>query len=276
MSISVLILTLNEEANLPRCLDAVRWSDDIVVVDSGSADRTVDIARAAGARVLHRKFDSEDQHRLWCLREIPFKYPWVYNPDADEVTTPELHAEMVEAVSTSPNVVAFRVRFKNFLMGKWIRFSSLYPTWVVRLFRPECISFRRGINLEYVVDGPVGRLESHFLHYSFNKGFRAWFEKHARYAEAEAYETIRSLQTESIRWRDLISFDAVIRRRALKILSFRMPFRPFFRFVYMYVVRLGFLDGIPGFTYCSLISFYEYMIVLSVREIRHRENGKAI
>ena len=92
--ISCLILTLNEEQNLPRCLESLRWCDDIVVLDSFSTDRTVEIARAAGARVVQRKFDNGRDHRAAALK-LQFKYPWVYIPDADEVTPAELRDEML-------------------------------------------------------------------------------------------------------------------------------------------------------------------------------------
>ena len=124
MSISALILTFNEEENLPSCLESLKWCDDIVVFDSLSTDRTVDIAKSAGARVVQRSFDDEKNQREASLK-IHFKYPWVYNPDADEITPPELHDEIIEVVS-DPNrkEVAYRVRFKTMFMGRWIRHSS--------------------------------------------------------------------------------------------------------------------------------------------------------
>src|SRR5690348_11403726 len=112
MATSVLILTLNEEKNLPRCLESVRWSDDVVVFDSYSQDRTVEIARAWGARVYQRQFDNERDHRDASLR-VDFKHPWVFNPDADEVCTPELASEMGCVVAdTARQEAAYRVRFK--------------------------------------------------------------------------------------------------------------------------------------------------------------------
>jgi len=275
--ISVLILTLNEEANLLSCLEAVSWSDDIVVFDSYSTDRTVEIARARGARVIQRKFDNERDHRAASL-QIGFKYPWLYNPDADELTPPALRDEMLQAVrdaaaqgADSPS--AFRCRFKTMFLGRWIRFSSLYPTWVVRLFRPDKVRFERTINLRYVIDGPEGTLRQHFEHYTFNNGIHAWFEKHNRYALHEARESLQSLTAGGIPWRSFFSRHAADRRRALKELSFRLPCRPLARFFYMYVVKLGFLDGFAGFHYCVLLAVYEYMIVLNVLELRRRQQG---
>jgi glycosyltransferase involved in cell wall biosynthesis len=250
MSISVLILTQNEAENLPRCLESVRWSDDIVVLDDGSTDGTIEIARRAGAHVVEHSAPDEKSQREFSLREIDFRHKWVFNPDADEIATPELVAEMqTAAADTSRPMVAYRVRFKTIFMGKWLRFSSLYPTWVVRLFQPETISFQRTTNLTYEVEGPVGRLQEHFLHYTFNKGLHAWFDKHNNYSDAEALEALAALDHSKAPWGSLIAPDSLVRRQAIKEVSFRLPFRPTLRFLYMYLLRGGFLDGRPGLTY---------------------------
>jgi glycosyltransferase involved in cell wall biosynthesis len=272
--ISVLILARNEERNLPRCLESVRWADEIVVLDDNSTDETARIACACGARVVTHSAGSEREQRTYSVRNIPFRYPWVFNPDADEVCTPELAEEMRAVVSDGGRgEVAFRVRFRVMFMGRWVRFASLYPTWVIRLFRPERLSFERSTNLRYVVDGPVGLLQGHFVHYSFNKGLDAWFDKHNVYSRHEAQETLRALEQSARVWGKLFTRDPVERRRALKEMSFHLPFRPTLRFLYMYLVRLGFLDGAPGLAYCRLLALYEYMIVLKMREIRRREQG---
>jgi len=271
--ISVLILALNEETNLPRCLESVRWSDDVIVFDSFSSDRTVEIARDAGARVVQRRFDNERDHRQAALR-LPFKHAWVYNPDADEVAPTDLRDEMISVVQDgSRKEVAYRVRFRTMFMGRWVKHSSLYPTWVTRLFRPDRISFERTINLRYIVDGPEGRLQNHFEHYSFNKGLNAWFEKHNRYSQHEAEESLKSLSDGQWSLAGLVARDPVARRRALKELSFRLPCRPLLRFAYMYLLRLGLLDGLPGYHYCRLLAIYEYMIVLKMKEIQRRQRG---
>jgi len=268
MGVSVLILTLNEERNLARCLDSVRWSDDIVVFDSFSSDRTVEIAKAFGARVFQRHFDNEMDHRAASL-QLPFRHPWVFNPDADEVAPAELRDEILAACRNPGGRRAFRVRFKNMFMGRWIRHSSLYPTWIIRLFQPECVSFERSVNLRYVVNGPVGFLENHLLHYSFNNGFEAWFDKHNRYSSCEAREMLAALERK-FRIGGLFGRDPVARRGALKELSFRLPARATLRFLYMYILRLGFMDGLPGYHYCRLLSAYEHMISLKALELRRR------
>ncbi len=275
MSISALILTLNEERNLPACLASLAWCDDIVVLDSFSTDATVEIARAAGARVVQRRFDDERSQRSFGLQGIGYRHSWLYLPDADEITTPELRDEMLAAVRAPDQpAAAFRIRPKTIFMGRWLRYSGLYPTWQLRLCRPERVRFEREINLRAVIEGPAGTLQSHYLHYTFNNGLAAWYEKHNRYSSVEAQEALRSLRGAALPWRDLLPGRGSVRRRAmLKELSFRLPCRPAARFAYMYVLKGGFLDGGPGYVYCRLLAAYEYMIVVKMAEIRRREQG---
>jgi len=276
MNISVLILTLNEEVNLPGCLERVSWSDDIVVFDSFSTDRTVEIAKEFGARVIQRKFDNWSSHQNWAVRNIEYKYPWVYYTDADERVPSELAEEMQKVVSdNSRKEVAYRLRFRNMFMRKWNKHSSIYPTWVLRLFKPDKIRWERLVNPIAVVDGPVGRLKCHFEHYSFNKGITDWIRKHNLYSQDEAVELVKSLDR-NVKWKKLFSTDAVQRRKELKQLAFRMPCRPLLVFCYLYFFRMGFLDGMPGLTYCRLRAMYEYMIDLKVKELRRREKGLPI
>lgn len=276
--ISVLILTLNEEANLPRCLESLSWCDDIVVLDSGSSDRTVEIAREYGARVVTRPFDNWASHQNWALESIEYRHPWLYYSDADEDMPPELRDELIQvATASSQPHAAYRVRYKNFFLGRWIRHCGIYPTWVLRFYKPEMVRYERLVNPTAKVDGSIGLLQEHFLHYSFNKGLQAWFDKHNKYSTAEAIETIRDLREGAIDWAGLVDFANPARRRlALKHLSFRLPFRPLLRFIYMYVFKLGFLDGGPGFHYCMMLSIYEYMIVLKIRELGRRERGESL
>jgi hypothetical protein len=236
----------------------------------------VAVAEAAGARVFHRPWDSEPAQRKYSLT-LPFKYPWVFNPDADEVATPELSAEM-GAVAADPArpEVCYRVRRKDMFMGHWLRRASLYPTWFPRFFRPEKIRFERLINMAYIADGPEGRLREHMIHYSFNKGLHAWFEKHNTYSSLEAVEALKVLRGDRASVRDLFARSRVVRRRALKDLSFRLPARPTLRFLYAYLFRLGFLDGRAGLTYCRMLAVYEYMIGLKLKELRLREQGRTV
>jgi glycosyltransferase involved in cell wall biosynthesis len=273
--ISVLILTRNEELNLPACLASVKWSDDIVVLDDGSTDRTIEIAESFGARVIRHSAGGERAQREYSMQSIPFRYPWVYNPDADEVTPDVLREEMLHVVSDSRREeVAYRVRFRNMFMGRWLKHSSFYPTWVVRLFKPDKISFERETNLVYLIEGKCGYLENDYYHYSFNKGLSAWFEKHNRYSELEALEAVKMLGDGFVDWKGLIVInDPARHRKALKNFAWHLPCRPILAFIYLYVIRMGFLDGLAGLRYCRMRVIYECMIDLKIMELRRREKG---
>ncbi|KAB2674931.1 glycosyltransferase family 2 protein [Brucella tritici] len=273
MTVSVLIRTLNEEVNLPACLASLDWCDDIVVLDSFSTDRTVEIAKAAGARVYQRTYDTEDRQRMYGLTEIEFKHLWIYTPDADEITPPDLRDEIL-AVTADPDrpEVFFRLRYKNMFMGRWIRHASLYPTWITRLVRRDRVRFERSIHAR-ATGGPSGQLQAHFIHYSFNKGLASWYDKHNLYSSVEADLSAARLLERHIDWGGLLSGDPERRRRALKSLSYNLPCRPTLRFVYMYVLRGGFLDGKPGYLYCRLLSAYEFMIVIKMEEQRQRQSA---
>jgi len=274
--ISTLILTLNEEENLSRCLFSLGWCDDIVVLDSLSSDRTVEIARSAGARFIQRRFDDYASQRNYGLENIEYKHSWTLMLDADEVVPPELVQEIREVLSKyGDGISLFRIRRKDYFMGMWIRRSSGYPTWFGRLVKLGHVRVERAINEEYKTDGEIGFLEGHFHHYPFNKGFSAWFEKHNRYSAKEA-ELMLQGGMEYPALADFFCGDPATRRRAVKALVYRLPFRPLLMFLALYIFRGGFLDGRAGFTFCLLRSFYEFMINCKIKELRRREKGLSV
>ena len=272
MSISILILTLNEETNIGACLDALAGFDDVVVFDSLSKDRTKEIALAKGARVVERPFDNWAAHQNWAMDNIQFRNPWVFYLDADERMTPELREEILAiARDQSRAEVAYYCGRKNFFLGKWIR-HAMPPGMIMRFFKPGRIRFERLVNPVPVIDGPHGYLRHYFEHYNFSKGLTEWFDKHNKYSLFEAMEGMK-LRATPVGLGALFSRDRFERRRALKELSFRMPLRPLVKFLYMYVLKRGFLDGRAGYTYCKLQAMYEYMIVVKMRELARKERG---
>ncbi|MFN5495296.1 MAG: glycosyltransferase family 2 protein [bacterium] len=272
MSISILILTLNEETNIGACLDSLAGFDDIVVFDSVSKDKTVEIAVAKGARIVERPFDNWAAHQNWAMDNIDFKHGWVFYLDADERMTPELRDEILAIARDSARPeVAYYCGRKNFFLGKWIR-HAMPPGMIMRFFKPKKIRFERLVNPVPVIDGPHGYLRHFFEHYNFSKGLTEWFDKHNKYSLFEAMEGMK-LREKPVGLGALFSGDRFERRRALKELSFRMPLRPLVKFLYMYVLKLGFLDGRAGYTYCKLQSMYEYMIVVKMRELARKERG---
>jgi glycosyltransferase involved in cell wall biosynthesis len=262
--ISVWIQTLNEERDLPRCLDSVRWSDDIVVLDSGSTDSTQDIARRAGCRVFTRPFDDSAAHQNWGLRNLPFRHEWVLNLDADERASNELAAEIAGLEGRAGDAVAFRMRRKDYYRGTWIKHAGFYPTWLVRLYRPQFVQFRRLINSVAEVGGTVGSLGGHIEHWPFSKGVSHWIARHNSYSSFEAMECAAR---PDVCWNALISGDPYRRRAALKVLFSAVPAKPLVKFLYLYLWHRGFLDGRPGLDYCLLQSVYEYFIALKTSEM---------
>jgi glycosyltransferase involved in cell wall biosynthesis len=240
MSVSILILTLNEETNIAACMDSLSWSDDIVVLDSLSTDGTQRIAEEHGARIVTRAFDDWSSHQNWAVNNIEFRHPWVLYIDADERCPAELR--------------------------------ELYPTWFVRLFRPSRIRYERLVNPIAVVDGPIGELQEHITHYPFSHGISHWIARHNRYSDLEAVEAAKlrgAARPEGQLW----SSDPNERRRALKNVFFKLPARPALKFLYYYCWRRGFLDGRAGLSYASLQAIYEYMIECKSWELERRRRG---
>ncbi|MBX3332635.1 MAG: glycosyltransferase family 2 protein [Nitrospira sp.] len=274
MSLSILILTLNEERNLAECLKSVEESDDIVVFDSFSNDQTVKIAEEMGARVVQRRFDNYAAQRNAGLNEVPYKHPWVLMVDADERVTPELWAEMRSATETADQTVSlFHMRRKDYWFGRWLRRSSGYPTWFGRLVRVGHVTVQREINEQYVAHGEAGFLNEHLLHYPFNKGVTYWLERHNRYSTMEAAGLVME-QRERIAIQEMWSGNPIVRRKAMKQVAYRLPGRPFWVFIYLYMVRGGCLDGRAGLRYCMLRTMYEYMIDLKVKERLEEPDGQ--
>jgi len=274
--VSVLILTLNEEANLAECIDSCGWSDDIVVFDSMSEDRTLEIAKTKGVRLIQRRFDNYAAQRNAALTTVQYKYPWVLMVDADERVSPELAAEIATTIAgVGADVALFRIRRKDFFLGKWLRRSSGYPSWFGRLVRLGYVRVEREVNEEYIADGEVGHLKAHLHHYPFNKGVAYWFERHNRYSTMEAIAKM-GMHNDRIVVRELFAWDPIDRRRMLKQCLYRLPLRPLIVFLYLYIVRLGFLDGRAGFYFGRMRAAYEMLIDLKVIEARRRRRNLAV
>ena len=274
--ISVLILTKNEQQDLLGCLQSVAWSDDIHVYDSGSTDDTVAIAQGFGAKVTERSYGEselafggdEAAHRNWGLQNIPFKHPWVFVIDADERMTPCLVRAVEAAVALPGDRVAFRLQRRDFFLGTWLKHVQTSPFYI-RLIRPEKIRHERLINTASIADGPVGQVAGYLDHFPFSKGLGQWLDRHNGYSRFEAQQIISNRQAgEGFSWvKAFTAKDFHQRRYHQKELFYRLPFRPLMKFLLLYVVKRGFLDGRAGFTYAMLQSIYEYFIVLKVREL---------
>lgn len=262
---SVLILTLNEERNLPRCLASLVGCDDVVVLDSGSTDATAALARASGARVFTRAFDNFAGQRNHAQTAIPFRHRWVFHLDADERFTPELLAEC-RAAAGRFDLDGFYVAPRMLFHGRWIRHCTDFPAYQARFVRaPEFRFVQVGHGQREAPGMRLACLRANYLHDLSTGGDAEWLEKHRRYACAEA---AAHLGARSFPWRDLLAREPLARRRALKRLSYVLPCRPQLRLLYQYVLRRGFLDGTAGWRYCRLLAAYEGFAVTELRRLK--------
>ncbi|HEY9878450.1 MAG TPA: glycosyltransferase family 2 protein [Leptolyngbyaceae cyanobacterium] len=269
---SIFILTHNEEIDIAACIESALFSDDVIVVDSCSSDRTVEIASQYPVRVVQHPFESHGKQRTWMLRNVPYKHEWAYILEADERMTPALFQECLKTIE-NPDHVGYYVAERVMFMGAWIRRSTQFPRYQLRLLKRGKVWFDDyGHTEREVVEGTTGFLKETYPHYTCSKGLGRWIDKHNRYSTDEARETIKQLEQGNVAWGKLfLGASEVDRRRALKDLSLRLPFRPLIRWLYMVFILGGWLDGRAGLAWCTLQAFYEYLIVLKARELEHPE-----
>ncbi|XZE55515.1 glycosyltransferase family 2 protein [Planctomycetaceae bacterium SH139] len=262
LPLTVVVLTFNEEVNLPACLDSLRGRvDDVHVLDSGSSDRTLEIANSYHVPVHHNPFAGFGQQRNWAIDHIDHAHPWTLHLDADERLTTELVAELTELLAANPPEAGFYVPNKLIFGDKWLRYSSGYPIYQVRLFHRQRLRFEdHGHGQREVTEGKLRYLQEPYLHEAYNKGLDDWFAKHAKYARAEAELLFANNLPMLDCFRKLVSGGSVERRRALKSLAYRLPFRPNLRMFYSLVVKQGIRDGRSGIAYARLLAAYESMI----------------
>lgn len=266
--VSVVILTLNEEINIADCIASCSWCDDVHVLDSGSTDRTIDIARQCGAQVHVHHFESFGAQRNWAIDNIPIKHDWIFHLDADERFTPELVTATAKLIAAAPAEAGFYVPNKFMFMGRWLKRAAAYPTYQMRLFHRRRMRFcDYGHGQRELTDGEVGTLNEPYLHFAFSKGLYDWLDKHNRYSSLEALQVVAGSRD---RWSLLHLFtrDKVRRRRAWKEFGYHLPFRPFVRWFVTLFILGGILEGKAGRSYAQLIAMYEEMTTLKLRLLR--------
>lgn len=270
--ISVLILTKNEQQDIPGCLASLKWCDDIHLLDSFSTDETIEIARSFGAKITQHKFEGYSSQRNIGLKQIAYKYPWLFILDADERIPETLPAKLFEAIAKAdPSTVAFRLRRKDYLFNKWIKHAQITPFYI-RLVKPSNVRYEREINEVLIPDGKVEELDFSFDHYPFSKGIKHWIDKHNVYSTMEAERWIaeqNGVAKFSVR-KALFDKDFSTKRFHQKGLFYKVPFRPMIKWGYVYIWRRAFMDGYAGLVYATLQSIYEYFIVIKSKEILSR------
>jgi acetyltransferase-like isoleucine patch superfamily enzyme len=274
--VSVVILTLNEEANIAECIASCAWCDDVHVLDSGSEDRTREIAESMGATVHTHAFESFGKQRNWAIDNIPLRHDWVFHLDADERFTPELVAEMEMLLRDNPPDEGFHCPSRLMFMGRWLKRAGAYPTYQMRLFHKGRLRFKDyGHGQREDTEQRLRRLKQPYLHYNFSKGLYDWVDKHNRYSTLEALQIVNA-SGQQLSLGKVFSNDPVERRRAWKELGYRAPLRPAIRWFVTLFVQGGILEGRAGWTYAQLLATYERMITLKLRLLRRELKGAPI
>jgi len=280
--LTVVILTHNEERNLPQCLAGIAGLNaEVFVVDSGSTDRTVLIAEAAGAAVFSHPFENYSAQRNWALQHLPLSGDWILNLDADERLTPELADEIARTLQTAPEKInGFRLRRRTVFMGRWIRHGGHYPNYQLRLFRRGAGACEERLyDQHFVVTGPVESLQHDYIDVVASS-LSTWSARHIRWAEAEAAELVRGGSPEGAAVRASLTDGPIARKRWLREKLYgRVPLfiRPAGYWFYRYAIRLGFLDGVEGMVFHFLQGFWFRFLVDSILyEQRGMAGGKTL
>jgi glycosyltransferase involved in cell wall biosynthesis len=276
--VSVVVLTRDEETNIERCLASAGWADQVVVIDSGSADQTVPLAKSLGADVVTQPWLGFPGQREFALRLPMVRHDWVYFVDADEWVSPQLAAE-ISARLNAPTCAAYAHRLRLVFQNTWIRHCGWYPgSWVVRLVDRRFTKYDGSLVGERAqVDGPVHRLDCDIVDED-RKGLASWLHKHVRYAELEQQRRGRPAPWgERLRrfWSRDPADTRPLSRIILKDLVFpAVPARPLMMFIYMYVIRLGVLDGRAGLRFCFFHAWYQVTVsALQAEAARPPEEG---
>ena len=273
--LTAVILTMNEEVNLPRCLESLSGLEcEIFVVDSGSTDRTLEIARTGGAQIVEHPFENYAAQRNWAQKNLPLRTGWVLHLDADERLTPELVTEINQKMK-EPNIPVdgFLLRKRTIFMGRWIRHGGHYPSFHLRLFRKDKGACEdRLYDQHFVVDGAVATLTGDYMDVVASN-INSWTVRHARWARLEAQEMMTPSATAHRVKADPMG-NPIERKRWLREGVYAQAplfVRPFLYWLYRYVLRLGFLDGKEGLIFHFLQGcWYRFLIDCEIFERQER------
>jgi putative colanic acid biosynthesis acetyltransferase WcaF len=281
----VIIITFNEAQNLPPCLQALQgWASKVYVVDSGSSDGTQDVARRHDAEVVHHDWPGYAAQRNWALANLPLEADWTLILDADEVVTPELKAEIDRITRQPPDDVlenGFFINRLSYFLNQPIRHCGYFPSWNMRLFKRGTGRYEnRSVHEHVVIDNPVGYIARRaYLIHNDRRGLEHFYAKHNRYSSLEAGELYKDIVGLN-HGRDVANLtrDTRHRRWLKRNVIRRLPAPGFWRFCYMYFLRLGFLDGAAGLQFCRFIAAYDAMVAFKLAAMlrQTRRSGEIV
>ena len=273
LNLSLVVPCKNEEVNIERCLKSVEWIQEKFVVDSRSDDKTSEIAKGLGAKVVQFKYHGGwPKKKNWALENLPFSHEWVLILDADECLPPEAEEE-IRKIITNPDEkhAGYWINRRYFFLGKPLK-HSYFPNWNLRLFKHKLGRYEKITDLStdsgdheihehVVVQGSTGKLTSIMDHHAFPT-IDSFVEKHNRYSNWEAIVESSAEDDDSA-----LQHDAVKGKRRLRRIFRKLPFRPTLRFLYVYLWQGGILDGWPGYVFARLHAQYEFLSVAKARAI---------
>jgi glycosyltransferase involved in cell wall biosynthesis len=281
LPVSAIVLTFNEERNLRACLESLAgWVTEIFVVDSGSTDGTLQIARELGAKVVTHAFETHTRQWRWALGELPLRTDWVIGLDADQRVSPELCEAIHEAFASGGRAEACAGLFLNrrqVFRGRWIKYGGYYPKYLLKMFRREAVSLDDGdlVDHHFHVTGRLERLGGDLIEDNRNEArIFDWIEKHNRYARLQAKQELLRL---GVGPRPRLWGSPDERTAWMKSCWSRLPLylRPVGYFFYRYVLRLGFLDGKEGFVFHFMQAFWYRLLVDINRDEQTRAAASA-
>ena len=244
MGLSVVVLTKNEEGRIAKCLDSVKWADEIIVVDDQSTDRTIEVVRQYTDKIFSRPMDIEGRHRNWAYAQA--KNNWVLSLDADELVTPELRAEIIRAIKNNPPENGFTIPRRNYIGDYWVRYGGWYPSPQLKLFRKDKFRYEEvQVHPRAFMDEPCGHLKNDIIHYSY-KNLEDFLAKLNRQTSWEASK-----------W--------FMQNKPMTLIKFL--WRTFDRFMRTYIGRKGYKDGFIGFVVAFNAGLYQFISYLKYREI---------
>ncbi len=246
--VSVIITTFNEEVNIGECIASVLWADEVLVVDSFSTDRTVEVTSRFPVEVRQRKYFGSAAQKNWSLDEV--RHDWVLILDADERVTEPLAREILELLIAGPKANGYYLRRRNIVLGRVIRHSGWSTDKVIRFFRKDKGRYpNRRVHADLDIEGVVPVLHNALDHYTF-RSISRYFEKLVNYAEWGAAQAFRE---------------------GKRVGFLEVGLRPLWRFVRTYFVQLGFLDGLHGLVVCGLQAFGTFLKYARLWDYRVRE-----
>lgn len=273
--VSILIPVKNEEENLKRALPTVSWADEIFVVDSKSTDGTQKVADQYGAKVVQFEFNGTwPKKKNWSLENLPFRNEWVFILDADEALHPDAEDEFRKIVTDPDHTTSgYWINRRFMFMGKWLK-HAYYPNWNLRLFKHKLGRYEKLTDIDtqsgdnevhehVIVQGKTAHLKTEMDHHAF-PSVDVFVEKHNRYSNWEARVAVDRFLIEGSN----LQQGNVSKRRLLKKLSQKLPFRPTLRFLYVYLWQKGFLDGKEGYYFARMHAMYEMLCVAKTYEMK--------